>query len=161
MILLVNNCCPVCFYSFQRSSYVFFVLCSCSSPFTHILQNPHHYFFLILNQLVLTEKITLRNFKNINKKIFQNIILYCERYIIHWGDCGPVWGEAPQKFFLTMSEAMLRSEDAPKKKTLSLACTSVFTLFILPRWMNPTSFNAIYLLKSRRDFVNKFGQSFN
>ena len=52
-----------------------FVICLCSSPFAHILQLPHHYFCFILNQLVLIGKITLRNFKNINKNILSIFFL--------------------------------------------------------------------------------------
>ena len=59
MKLLVNDCWPVCLYSLQSSPYVFFVIYLCSSPFIHILQNPHHYFLFILNQIDLIGKITL------------------------------------------------------------------------------------------------------
>ena len=59
MKLLVNDCWPVCLYSLQSSPYMFFVIYLCSSPFIHILQNPHHYFLFILNQIDLIGKITL------------------------------------------------------------------------------------------------------
>ena len=59
MKLLVNDCWPVCLYSLQSSPYVCLVIYLCSSLLIHILQNPHHYFLFILNQIDLIGKITL------------------------------------------------------------------------------------------------------